>query len=386
MLNANYCVCNGWINSEELILKRLVIMAIYNPNAQLDEYKKKLVKEIRPYAEYLYIVCNGGISESAYMYLGQIANQVVIRENIGFDVGAYKDVLSEVQLNDYDELLLMNDTFYGFFYSLDEFFAKVIEKEEIDFWGLTEHPKGENELGSFGAHVQSYFLLIKSTMLHSKDFKEFWDGLSYPLTYQEAIKNFEIKFTTYFTDKGFKSAVYCDLKSMGIECEYNINPCFQYPFELIRFLRCPILKVKPVSSITNFHNTKEILDYIKDNSDYEVGLIDEQLKQKLGEYIDGTFTIAELNKFYDKYKRIFIYGHGKIAQRVSAYFEYRGWNYAGFIVSQKPDDSEEVLAYKEVEFEKTDGIVMALGRKFLDEVYSMIKDDVADQQLFLPKY
>lgn len=369
---------------EEKTLKRLVIMAIYCPYGQFERYKVQLIDGIRSYADDLYVVCNGEISESAYSHLEQSADHVMVRANIGFDAGAYKDVISLVPMDEYDELLLMNDTFYGFFYSLDEFFIKVKENERIDFWGLTKHTKGEGPIGSFEEHIQSYFLLIKARMLHSKDFKQFWSELSYPETYQEAIRNFETRFTPYFKAKGFQYAAYCNLMDIGIEDRDTLSPYLYYPLELLQLLRCPVLKAKPRFYMKNFSMTKKILDYIDENLGYDVDLIYEHIEKNM---IDkNSFNTHELQKFFSTYKRIYIYGHGKVAQNLRVYLEYRKWKYEGFIVSEKKENEEGVVEYKDMKFEKTDGIILALGRKALREVYPMIKVNVSVEQLLLPKY
>lgn len=363
-------------------MRRLVIMVIYCDDGKLMSYKQKLIDDIRPYADTLHIVCNGTILEDGYDFLAGRADIVMIRENTGYDAGAYKDVLMKMDLHKYDELLLMNDTFFGFFYSLDDFFGKVYEFEEVDFWGLTRHPDGENNDGKFREHIQSYFLLVRHRMLHDKLFKDFFERMPYPATIDEAIAEFELNFTAYFESYGYRGeAAYCDLDIL--HAEYNENPYLCYPYELIHEQKCPVLKLRTVSFV-EFEIVWKIMQYIDKCTDYDISMIREVLDKRCRENPIEFAKTRKLEEFYDSRNKVYLYGHGKIAANVAAYFQYRGWKFEGFLVSAQTD--EDVSRYGDVEIQEQDGIVLALGRRASEEVYPVVKRDLQPQQIFRLSY
>ena len=361
-------------------MHRLVIMVIYCDDGKLMSYKQKLIDDIRPYADTLHIVCNGTILEDGYDFLAGRADTVMIRENMGYDAGAYKDVLMKMDLQKYDELLLMNDTFFGFFYFLTDFFKKVRESKEIDFWGITKHLRGVREDGmEIPEHIQSYFLLIKSKMLHGEAFRRFWENMSYPASVDEAIIKFELSFTSYFQGKGFVGkAAYCDLEKLQIED--GKNPYMEKPYELIKDQECPVLKIKVLDR--PFAEVWQIMRYLAEHTDYDISMIREAIDKRCrGNSIEFAKT-QKLEEFYDSRNKVYLYGHGKIAANMAAFFEYRGWKYEGFLVTDKGKEEEAVKVYREVSLEDQDGIVLALGRRAFGEVYPIVKKDLQPQQIF----
>ncbi len=366
-------------------MQRIVLMVIYCYDGELMQYRKKLINDIRPYADVLYIVYNGYINEEGTDFLNQKADFVIQRKNVGYDAGAYKDILTQVPLEKYDELLLMNDTFFGFFFPLSDFFEHTGEKASIDFWGLTKHPRGVWKDGEgFEEHIQSYFLLIKSRMLHSEEFKLFWETMPYPESFDEAVKKFELKFTTYFRGCGFQGdAAYCDLHKLGIED--GKNPCWGWSHELIKNQQYPVLKVKAVD-FGNFVDAWESIKYVDRYTNYNINMIrevfDKRCRGNLSNFLTDFSFLHKLEAFYKSHEKIYIYGHGRIAQNMAAFFEYRGWHFAGFLVTDKVKEEEPVMSYREVKVKEQDGIVLALGRKAYAEVLPVVMIDLHPHQFF----
>lgn len=46
-------------------MKRLVILVLYSLDSEIEEFKKRLITDIQPYAETLQVVCNGKVSKTA---------------------------------------------------------------------------------------------------------------------------------------------------------------------------------------------------------------------------------------------------------------------------------------------------------------------------------
>ena len=103
-------------------MKRITILSLYDVFNQVDYCTQKLICDIRQYSDYLFIVCNFSSDADVDEFLRKNSDYVLIRDNTGFDGGAIKDAISVllsnktgVSINDFDEILILNDTFYGFF-------------------------------------------------------------------------------------------------------------------------------------------------------------------------------------------------------------------------------------------------------------------------------
>ena len=121
-----------------VLKKRLGIFACYlGESGNVDGYILFLLQEMRKYVAALVIVCNGDMSGEGQKIFNSISEVTIVRENEGFDVGAWqcamRDVLGWEQVQSFDELILFNDSFFGPIHPLDEIFAKMDGKK--DFWG-----------------------------------------------------------------------------------------------------------------------------------------------------------------------------------------------------------------------------------------------------------
>lgn len=377
----------NWIIMSDI--NRMGIFVFYDASGIVDQYVDVLLNSMNNILQDLVIVVNGRIKDEDYFKLKKYSQKIFIRENYGFDAGGYKDVFTRFLLcqewMQYNELVLFNDTFYGPFYPWEDVF-NIMDKEHADFWGLSRYP-GSNIQGNIvDQHIQSFFLVCRKSLFASKRWEEFWNSLEYPMNLLEAISNFEINFSKYFIQNGFVCKAFIDIKMNALT--YNINPYLDYAYNLIKDIQFPVLK-KKVISLRYFLNAKQSLDYIAENINYDISLIYSNLKrlQKDGTInIIAPFNEIKLEKFYNTYKNIYIYGHGYYGQGMELYFEYKGWKYKGFIISEKEEKDNKIFAFRDIKFNKEDGIILALGRKTLKEVYLKIRNYLDKSQLLFPEY
>lgn len=127
-------------------MKRLCIFVTYDYENIVDVYIRYILKGLREIADCLTVVCNykyvlGGI-ESIRLY----TDKIYYRQNIGFDAGAYKDTLYTYigwdEVCKYNELLLVNDSFYGPVYPFGNLIS-MMEQIDADYWGMTRMPTGK---------------------------------------------------------------------------------------------------------------------------------------------------------------------------------------------------------------------------------------------------
>ena len=93
--------------------KRAAVAFFYDERGIVDDYIPFLLSEIRKFVERIVFVSNGPLSKTSEIAVKQRADQLLIRKNEGFDVGAYLVGLEQIgfdALNQYDEIILFNHT------------------------------------------------------------------------------------------------------------------------------------------------------------------------------------------------------------------------------------------------------------------------------------
>lgn len=381
---------HGMEGIENGVMKRMCIFAFYDPEGIVDGYIVVLLRSLRLCTDMITCVVNGKIEKESLDLLNSLCDEVILRKNEGYDATAYKSAVmyyfgEELQRGYWDELILMNNTFFGPFVPWEKIFREM-EDTKVDFWGFSKFLEGSAKLQSgdriLAEHIQTYFVVIRSTILTDTCFLEFWKGIDKIRSYEEAIVDFEAKFTNFFRKRNYTYATWLDQRGEGLlrrgEVVYMNRAC-----DLIQYAEFPLIKKKAIT-----HMNKQglsALKYIAQFKIYDIELIKEHIS-RVEKYECVPFMFSEMDKFVSEHNRIFIYGHGQMGESVSLYMDLRGWKYEGFIVSKKIEEDDKVFAYRDISLRESDGIILALGKKVLGEVYSMIKKDVSATQLFIPQY
>lgn len=371
-------------------VRRLGIFVFYDMSGIVDLYVLELLKSLLPELNKLVIVVNGKITDNCKQVLEKYSNNIFIRENKGFDAGAYKEFflnfMPSEDLEEWDEVLLFNDTFYGPLVPWNVVFKRMEKEEDLDFWGLSRYDGDSfsNKRSTYPSHIQSYFLVCRKRLLSNPCFLKFWNGFDYTINRREATEQFEIRFSVYFTEKGFIGKAYTDVCDKNIEMEPGCISYIDYPYELLSKLKFPVIK-KQAITVDNFKKARKALDYIEKNTNYDMNLIYKHLTRLAQENrIVALFNPIHLEMFCIEHKRIFIYGHGKIGTNLAEFFDYKGWNFEGFLVSEKSEQKKDAFCYYNMKFSRDDGIILALGRRAYQEVFPVVKKDLQMSQLFLP--
>ncbi|MCL2424842.1 MAG: rhamnan synthesis F family protein [Oscillospiraceae bacterium] len=265
---------------------RAAIYVFYDKGGIVDSYIIFMLQALKVVCNKLVVVCNGQVNDEGRELLESVASDVVVRENEGFDAWAYKTGMEYIgwnNLEQYDELVLMNDTVFGPIYPFQIMFDEM-GKKNLDFWGITKHGEcanynGLTRDGMFPEHIQTYFLTISNTLLTNSKFKEYWDNLRTLKSWNETVSFIESQLTKHFADLGFSWDVYVNTDKDMPEFS-DVSLIQLMPYELIRDYKCPIIKRKNFSieylhflafSIGN--SVKKAFDYIRYSTTYDTDLI-----------------------------------------------------------------------------------------------------------------
>ena len=270
------------LNSESV--KRLIIYFMYDKDGVIDDYVPYMLRELKKNATEILFVCNGKLTTEGRAKVQEITSKILVRENEGFDVWAYKTGLEYYgweKITSFDEVVMMNFTIMGPVYPLKEMFT-AMDKKDLDFWGITKFheykegdPFGTIPYGYIPEHIQSHFIAVRKDMLNSLEFQTYWEQMGMIHDYREAVGCHEAIFTKKFADAGFRWDVYADLAN-----DYNNHPVLCATRRMIEEKRCPIFKRR--SFMQNYdnilHDTMgetaiEAYEYIDKKTDYDVDMI-----------------------------------------------------------------------------------------------------------------
>lgn len=228
-----------------MMTNRAIFYLLYHPDGKLPDYVLHKLEHLRKHANYVRVIVNGSLQQKDVLSLEKIVDFIQIRENTGLDVGAYQDAIDEMgfdELSKFDELILMNYTWFGPIGSFDDVFERM-EIEEVDFWGMTEHgavtPNPITGKGTMRSHLQSHWIAVRRSMLSSDSWKKYWQEMPTIENYSESILKHESRFTGYFSDLGFKYKAAFPQEKYGVD-----HAAFVCADQLMKD-GCPVLKRRP---------------------------------------------------------------------------------------------------------------------------------------------
>lgn len=228
-------------------VNRLLIFFFFDKAGIVDEYVPYMLKDMVSNVTDTFIVCNGKVTDEGRDRLKQFTDDVYERDNVGFDVWAYKDAMEHIgweKLDSYDEIILMNYTMMGPVYPFSEMFAKM-DAMDVDFWGITQFyktdfdPFGTMSDGYIPDHIQSHFIAVRKSLCNSVVFHDYWDNMPMITGYLDSVSRHEARFTKYFEGEGYKWAVYADAEDFR---ELSFQPAVGLASRMVIEKRCPIFK------------------------------------------------------------------------------------------------------------------------------------------------
>jgi hypothetical protein len=170
------------------------------------------------------------------------------------------------------------------------------EREDVDFWGLTQRAESDFDGGEvlYPTHIQLYFYGVKSRMLHSREFKEYWENIMQHVTdFRSAITNYEFGFTQYFEQRGFSWDVAVKLPGYDTDDPHrNLSPYHYNCYDLVTSGKYPFVKKKlftgefVYAKYSGKSDLRRTFDYIVSGTAYDENLI--------WDYILKNFSLADI--------------------------------------------------------------------------------------------
>lgn len=263
-------------------VRRCAIFLFFDKDGIVDDYIPHMLQDMRTSVEYILVISNGFVNCEGIRKLKAVADDVYCRANLGLDVGGYREGLFYLgfqKLQEYDELIMLNYTFFAPLYPFSEMFDEM-KSHDVDFWGITKHhtvipdPFFIQPDGILHEHIQSFFLVLRPSLFLSYQYKDFMFNMQNPRTYTSSIVDYETIFTRHFEELDFTWEVYANTdKYEG----YSYCPNMFYIRDMLEESHCPMIKRR--SFFTDYNDfllntcgeaSSEMYDYIKENLNYDL--------------------------------------------------------------------------------------------------------------------
>ena len=196
-------------NNPSPIHNRAIVFVHYDKHDLIDDYVYFYLDALREVSSYLIFVSTAELGDTDRTRVSEVCDDVVVRENIGYDFMSYKVGLDSFDPTQYDEVVICNDSVYGPFYPIEKMFQSM-QKTACDFWGVTDSTDKSY-------HLQSYFIVFRKSVLQSDAFRRFWKGVKVLHDKDTIIRQYEVGLTTHLINNGFKAAVLNSVKASNLK-------------------------------------------------------------------------------------------------------------------------------------------------------------------------
>lgn len=181
--------------------KRLTLFAHWDKDNVIDDYVIHYLSELKKVSDIVF-VSDCDLTENELIKIDHLTLISKAERHGEYDFGSYKRayILAENLMNNYQELLFINDSCYGPFFSLE---TLLNESMNADFWGIYKHKTphyGDIE------HIQSFFMVFKEKVFKTECFKMFLLNVKKEKTKREVIEKYEIGLSKFLHENQFKSS------------------------------------------------------------------------------------------------------------------------------------------------------------------------------------
>lgn len=190
---------------------RILFYVHFNKLNKLSKHVIYQIKKLRPTYDTIVFITNSTLNEVDKKTISKYVNELIQRENVGYDFAAWRDGMKAIGWDDvkkYGSVTVMNDTCFGPLYDMESVYKKM-DNSDCDFWGITDHAFAEKGMPGtdkcIPRHLQSYFMVFKKNIVSSRVFYDFWFNIEDYSDVFKVIQNYETRMTGLFEEAGFKS-------------------------------------------------------------------------------------------------------------------------------------------------------------------------------------
>lgn len=181
--------------------KRLAVFAHWDKDAVVDPYVIHHLKALSSLCDIIF-VSDSKLPEEEFEKLKPFTLAQLAKPHGEYDFGSYKRgwLHAADMLDDYDELVFINDSCFGPFSPLEDMW-RAMEERECDFWGMLEHYHTTVDKW----YVQSFFLVFRKPAFMAPVFAEFMHSIKREADKGAVILNYEVGLSHVLRSAGLKA-------------------------------------------------------------------------------------------------------------------------------------------------------------------------------------
>ena len=170
------------------------VFAHFDISNLIDDYVLYYLDALARECTEIVFVTTSSLDEQSREALHNRSIAFIERSNEGYDFYSYKIGLETLNLDEFDELILCNDSVYGPISTLQPIIEEM-RSASCDFWGMTESY-------DIARHLQSYFIFFNRDTFLNEAFLSFWDNLDILDNKREIIESYEVGLSRSLVDAG----------------------------------------------------------------------------------------------------------------------------------------------------------------------------------------
>lgn len=224
--------------------RRLLVYAISDRRREVDDYVPFALRALRPHAERILAVVDGGLTAQAGTALDGLVDDIIETESTPFHLQAYQAAIAHLGdgIAEFDEVLFASDTWYGPIRPLAPVFDRM-DAVPAHFWGMTDHgvedPNPFTHEGELAQHLQPHWFAARASLIASEAWRRYWAELVVGGDYAATALLLETGLTVAFREAGFTDAIAFPAE------DYPTNDPSLLNADLLLDDGCPLLRRRP---------------------------------------------------------------------------------------------------------------------------------------------
>lgn len=211
-------------SESKIIHRRACIFAMYSGDGRIPDETVFLLKSIKNFVDRIYVVSDSPLIPEEINKIKPYISFGLFNKHGLYDFGSYKMAFNELKthedLNNFDTILIANDSILGPTKPLSDFFHTYQQEGKPDLYGITINYFGYKDNLSPGfsfwsPHIQSYFVLISKRFFKSDTWTSFINKIQKKENKIDIIIDYEMGLTKLALKNGFRIGSYYKSKALN---------------------------------------------------------------------------------------------------------------------------------------------------------------------------
>jgi hypothetical protein len=201
LFHSPHQVVEHWTNAGRPLGEKVALFVHFDAGGQVTPAAREFIASLSEAGLDVAFVTNSErLQDEAKDFLKHHCAEILIRRNIGYDFGAWRDALDTLSLPrpQTRAIYLVNDSVYGPFADLKPL-LDAIDFGRADLWGATESWQHRY-------HLQSFFLGCGEAVIRGRAWHDFWRSVRPVPSKDWIIRHCEVGFTSAMARGGARCA------------------------------------------------------------------------------------------------------------------------------------------------------------------------------------